>query len=632
MEMNTMRKRILALIMTAATLCSLFTFGIGSAAAATTLTEDSGVVQTVRALGIITGGSDGNMDLSANVTRAQFAKMMIAASTYHDSIGDDGAGFSLFSDVKSSSWASEYIRIAVNEGWFVGYTDGTFRPNNSITLEEACTAVLRMLGYDSSTLAGSYPTAQLSKAYALGLRDGITTSRGETMTRSECAYLFYNLMTATNSSGTVYAKSLGYSLTSGGEIDYSSVVESRMSGPFVVASGSSIAGGLPFSSSNVTVYRDGKTSTLGSSATYDVYYYSQDLRTVWVYDTKASGTYTAASPSTASPTSVTVGGNSYTIDTSTAAYKLSSFGPFSIGDSVTLLLGMDGSVVDVVTSSSADSVYYGIVTASGSTSYTDSSNTVVASKYVKVACTDGVERQFYTSNTYTVGSLVSYSVSGSKVQSLSSRSISGTVNSAGTKIGSYTLASDVNIIDADSDGNWGKVYASAFAGKSVPSNSVSYYATNASGEVTDLILNDATGNIYTYGYLTSVSNVSSDTSVSVSGVYSYIINGTAGTLNLSGRMFSVTTGGALFKYESGAISGMSNLNSITLSSLANSSAVSNSTTYALADGVQVYLRNDSTYTVSNVSTVSDTSVYSLKGYYDSYALGGKIRVIIATVK
>lgn len=62
-----------------------------------------------------------------------------------------GYGVSLFKDVKSSHWASEYIRLAVEQNWMTGYTDGTFRPGRTITLEEACTALLRLLGYDSSS-------------------------------------------------------------------------------------------------------------------------------------------------------------------------------------------------------------------------------------------------------------------------------------------------------------------------------------------------------------------------------------------------------------------------------------------------------------------------------------------------
>ena len=124
----------------------------------------------------------------------EFVTMMTAASSYKDSNGTD-TGVSLFKDVKSDHWASEYIKLAVEQGWITGYVDGTFRPNNTVTLEEACTALLRMLGYDSSSLAGTFPTAQLSKASAVGLLDGMTATRGQKLTRSDCVSLLNNLLT-----------------------------------------------------------------------------------------------------------------------------------------------------------------------------------------------------------------------------------------------------------------------------------------------------------------------------------------------------------------------------------------------------------------------------------------------------
>ena len=69
--------------------------------------------------------------------------MMTAASSYKDSIGE-GSGVSLFKDVKSDHWASEYIKLAVEQGWMSGYVDGTFRTLDRVL---ACTALLKMLGY-----------------------------------------------------------------------------------------------------------------------------------------------------------------------------------------------------------------------------------------------------------------------------------------------------------------------------------------------------------------------------------------------------------------------------------------------------------------------------------------------------
>ena len=152
----------------ALSLCLAVPLAVMPAGAANSATA----LEAVQALGIITGDSSGNLNLTSPVTRAEFVTMMTAVSPYKDSIGT-GSGVSLFKDVKSDHWASEYIRLAVEQGWMSGYVDGTFRPDSQITLEEACTALLKMMGYDSSTLAGSYPTAQLTKASSVGLRHAL---------------------------------------------------------------------------------------------------------------------------------------------------------------------------------------------------------------------------------------------------------------------------------------------------------------------------------------------------------------------------------------------------------------------------------------------------------------------------
>ena len=44
----------------------------------------------------------------------------------------------LYTDLPGTSAWAPYVRIAVQQGWMNGYTDGSFRPNNAVTLEEAC--------------------------------------------------------------------------------------------------------------------------------------------------------------------------------------------------------------------------------------------------------------------------------------------------------------------------------------------------------------------------------------------------------------------------------------------------------------------------------------------------------------
>ena len=165
-----MKKRLLSLL---AALALVLSLAVPAALAA----DEDTMLETVRVLGILSGDENGNLNLSASVTRAEFVKMMTAASTYKDSVGSSTA--SLFTDVKRGHWATGYIKLAVEQGWVTGYVDGSFRPDSTITLEEACTALLRLLGYDSGSLAGSFPDAQLSKSRSIGLLDDLSAVQGQ---------------------------------------------------------------------------------------------------------------------------------------------------------------------------------------------------------------------------------------------------------------------------------------------------------------------------------------------------------------------------------------------------------------------------------------------------------------------
>lgn len=608
--------------------------------------SSSTAVEAIQALGIITGDSSGDLNLSSPVTRAEFVTMMTAASSYKDSIGE-GSGVSLFKDVKSDHWASEFIKLAVEQGWMSGYVDGTFRPDNQITLEEACTALLKMLGYDSSTLAGSYPSAQLSKASSVGLRDDVDAVQGEALTRQDCVMLFYNLLVSDDSSGTVYGTTLGYTVTND-EVDYSTLVTADTKGPYVASADKSLS--LPFSSTGATIYRNGALSSLSEVQEYDVYYYNENLRTVWVYSDKVSGTLTALSPSSAAPTSITVAGTEYELGTSTAIYKCSSQGEFSTGDVVTLLLGMNGEVVDLLSagsvgSSTSSTVYYGTVLSSqkgASSSSTSSSSSSSVQTETQVACSDGTVRTFYTSGgPYSVGRLVSVTLdsSGTTIKSMQSKSLSGKVSSDGTSFADYDFASDVEILDTDGEGGYARIYPSRLAGYTLKSSDVVYYTLNSQGEIDCLILSNVTGDTAEYVYLSGVEDNSTSGSGSIQNIsvtYTYIQDGETQTLN-SDRKYSIKTGGAALGYdEDGQVDSMKQLDSVTLDSLSGLTAVGDGRKYTISEQVQVLLRDDDSrrsYYLTDLSEINAQD-YDLTGWYDDldHSAGGHIRIIVATPK
>ena len=68
-----------------------------------------------------------------------------------------------FSDVPSSHWAAKYINFAATRGWVNGYADGTFRPNNSITRAEVAAVTCRLLERNADQ---SYIRSHLSELRA----------------------------------------------------------------------------------------------------------------------------------------------------------------------------------------------------------------------------------------------------------------------------------------------------------------------------------------------------------------------------------------------------------------------------------------------------------------------------------
>ena len=485
-----MKKRILALLLAVCVACSMLILPASASGSNT-------AVQTAVTLGGLT--SDQTANLAAPLTRGALTKLMVAFSAYRESAKTQGSTGTLFSDVGSGSAYAPYVRIAVQQGWISGYTDGSFRPDNAVTLEEACTAVLKLLGYDVTTLSGTFPAAQLNKANELGLRDNLTKNQGEGMTLEDGAVLLYNALTATTAEGNVYASSLGFTVNNG-VVDVSSILLSNVKGPFVAGLGTQ----LPFAPT--AVYRNDTVTTDATLNAYDVYYYNETAQTVWIYTRKAAGRITAVSPSANAPTSVTVAGTEYTIASSSVAAQLSALNGGGVGQVVTLLLGMNDEAVSVLTGDAANEVFYGVVQTT-SRSLVENSGPDVQ-QTVAVACTDGVTRSVNVDKqfNYPAGKLVAITVdeNGENIQSLETKSTSGTVNAEGTALDNTALASNVEILDTTSEGLAGAVRPSRLSGVTLSGTDVKYYTTNEKGEIDRLILSDVTGDLWEYAALDGI--------------------------------------------------------------------------------------------------------------------------------
>ena len=492
-----MKKRILAFLLAVSIAVSMLVLPASAAGNANTAVQ----------LSITLNAMDSSQQaaLNAVVTRGALARMLVSYSTYRESVGSQGTVGTLFTDLPGTSPYAPYVRIAVQNGWMNGYTDGSFRPDNAVTLEEAVTAILKLMGYKMTDLSGSFPNAQLNKASELGLRNQVDRSQGEVLNYEECALLFYNALTANTASGSAYGSSLGFTV-SNGQVDTSSVMLKSLKGPFVA--GDTVQ--LPFVPK--MVYRNDKASESAELNKYDVYYYSESLQTLWVYTRRAAGRITAVSPSASAPTSVTVAGTSYTLGSSAVASQVSSLNGGGVGEVVTLLLGMNNEAAGIVTGEEADSVFYGVVQ-TATRSLVEENGADVLQK-VSVMCTDGIARTVNVDKSlnFPQGWLVEIKVTpeGESVEHIDDRRVNGTINTNATALGAAALADDVEILDTTSEGVAGTVRPSRLSGVTLSSSDVRYYTVNEAGQIDRLILNDVTGDLWKYGVLDDVKNLAAN--------------------------------------------------------------------------------------------------------------------------
>lgn len=623
-----MRKhRIAAAVLAACLVLSLWV--PVSAAAPVSVSE---AAQVVNALDIMVGDAAGNLNLSSRVTRAEFITMAVKATPGGDQIGQ--AATSPYPDVPWNHWASGFIEAGVAAGLASGYADGTFRPSREITLAEGVTVILRLLDYGPSDFSGAYPTGQLAMYRSLKLNQGVSAARAsDPLTRQDAMYLFYNLMTANTKGGVPYLECLGHTLNGAGEIDLVSLINTAMEGP-VVAQGDWKAA-VPFDLAEAAVYRNGKASGISAIGSNDVVYWNSGMKTLWAYSDTVTGTIQALEPTASHPTAVTVSGRTCAIETSAAAYALSDLGQYSLGDTVTLLLGRDGGVAAVMGGGvSGGTELVGVVTAIEDAAYSDGKGGSYQARTVVLLATDGRVYRFESKSGLRTGSLVRAAVSSQTgeavLTSLSAVPLTGKVNAEGTKLGSYSFAENAEILDV-SGGRGVRVYSSRLAGASLSGSMVKYFSLNEDGEINRMILNDVTGDTCQYGVLTKMESFDAG---GLADYYSYEfdVGGVIGTISQTSIRYPVSKGPIQIVGDRQNPEKLYALTCAKTGELSGSRFVVGSQQYTLSENLAVYEVRGGNYYLSTLARVRGGD-FTLTGWYDKTdSDGGRIRVIVAAEK
>ena len=625
-----MKQRLLSGLLCAVLVLGLLPGLAPAAQAAAPAEEDA--AQVLAALDIMVGDASGSLNLDASVTRAEFTKMAVAASTSRDAVGDTVA-VKPYPDVPQTHWAAPYIKAAVDLGLVQGDLHGNFNPGRTITLAEGVTIVLRLLGYEDADFTGVWPSGQMAQYRALDLDEGVTAGQDSAMKRRDALYLFYNLMITKNKEGTYYLNVLEPTLNlvnTAGELDRVALINSAMEGPVVASSGWQSQVG--FDTASATVYRNGGESTLSAVQNQDVVYWSESMHTIWAYSNKVTGIYESAAPSASNPTSVTVAGKSYDIETTEAAYQLSDLGGYQVGDSVTLLLGRNGGVAAVGEASLAQDLVYGVVLSVENTTYEDSDGNSYNTRTATIFGTDGNTYRYpVESRSLEAGALVrvTNSEDGVEIRGLSSTKLTGRVSSDGKTLGRYTLASDVQIIDTYETCTPIQVYPSRLAGANLTGSTIRFYALNAQGEISHMILEDATGDLHQYGIITGVSEVSAG--LVTNSAYTYDVGGVKQVFTSDTTIYNLKSDPCQVKMESDTtVERLYNLTEVEVDSINGNTIVdAQNHSYTLSDNVAVYVYENNEYQLTSLERVSGGE-YRLTAWYDKPENeGGRIRVILA---
>lgn len=659
-------KRTICALLTAAGLCLTLAALPAPASAFTDVSGDTATaVEALYSLGIVSGYSDRAYHPSDGLTRAQFCKLAVLAEGHGDQV--TGSAYrTLFSDVSGSHWAAPYINLAHEEGLVSGYGNGTFGPDDPVTVGQAVTVALHLLGYTVEDVGPFWPEDYMSLGEKLDLLDGISTDPDHALTRGEAALLLYGLLSQTDKEGSDYIDKLCASkvadavlldvdaeaddgttglvqiCTTQGLSYYEPAGEVSEAlagdrGTLLLDKAGEVCGFLPDGTVSRTialssVSASGITDTAGSFhsisnavnvllddtlTTYSSCWYDLEGRdTVTLYYNKKgtvdlvtasqavayegvtlSGYYEGASPNTAAPDTITLLG----IELPVADSGQDSLSQFSVGDKITVTLNGGGEVISAVSYSQQQVSQYG----------------VLGSGEVVLSCGLTARGAISVSGSAQTGDLVRVTSSGIGKLSVSpaESEVSLSLDLTRNTLGSIPLADNVVIYERAKNSAVVEIDLDDILVNTVSSSKIDFYATNADGEVSVLLLDDVTGGAYTYGILEAGEQSGG------SGSLTYT-NTTVSVENSSGTSQSYITGQTVRNGAMGGIAVSGEGKAVAVVTLSQRKGVARSSfdgeDAVVVEGIRVPISDD--VQVYNADNGSWITLSQAKAYTDTFTV------------
>lgn len=626
---------------------------------------------TLTSLGVVNGYPDGGFHPEDGLDRGQFCKLAVLVGGYGEQLTAT-AYQTVFDDVAPNHWASRYINLACSLGLVSGYGNGSFGPNDPVTLGQAAKVLLGLLGYTTEDVGPFFPEDYLTRAASLGLTQGMA-QEDASLTRGDAALLLYRLLTLQTKEGKDFYARLGQTVvedvvlldaqevtvTDGRTIEtytaktaLDSALEGQR-GALLLDKQGFICGFVPdetaLSLTLSSAEADAITANGGKSydldetvavvredeiVTYaDVWFSLRAGDRVTLYQnagkaylmvldlqgqsagSQVVGRLESASPSLRRATAITLQGAQLAV----SDQAQTSLAAFSIGDLIQVTLERTGRVESAEAATSQDAV--GLLSLTGDR----------ASVALPGATISGALAATRTDLTSLNGSLVRVRVDSDgelSVSALPTQSHTEALDVAGRTFGTTSLAAGALLYERVGSAPVRAITLDDILTDTVEGNDIEYVGYNAAGEVELLLLQDVTGNCYTYGALVRGTKTTGSGQLSTTNTTVTVENGDKdATAWISGAAFkNGSFGGVAANTATGKAAGVVTLTA--MEDLTRSDFGADGTLGGLpvAENVQVYDAATERWT-----TLSQVQGYaaSFTAYYDrTPQTGGQVRVIV----
>lgn len=241
-------------------------------------TKYAEAAELLGALGIMVGDAEsGAFRPDDAILRSEMSKVAVYSIGLEDIVKSSN-GSTKFPDVPADHWATGAINVADQQKLVIGDTEGTFRPDDNVTFEEAVTIIVRALGYEPAAQdKGGYPTGYMSIASQKQLLKGIDAVAADPAKRGDIAQLVFNALTVNMMEQVGYGSSVSYE-----EVDktllYDRLNVEKAYGQITATDETSLSGGSTTGDNKIQIgdnqYLEGDT-TATQLLGYNVLYYAR---------------------------------------------------------------------------------------------------------------------------------------------------------------------------------------------------------------------------------------------------------------------------------------------------------------------------------------------------------------------